>query len=60
MNWRVKMWLEDVCEAVGAVLAMLILIILAWLILLAMPDQRSAEADAVAEEIEGQQQETRK
>lgn len=60
MNWRVKMWLEDVCEAVGAVLAMLILIILAWLFLLATPDQRSAEADAVAEEIEGQQQETRK
>jgi hypothetical protein len=54
------MWLEDVCEAVGAVLAMLILIILAWLSLLATPDQRSAEADAVAEEIEGQQQETRK
>ena len=60
MNWRVKMWLEDVCEAVGAVLAMLILTILAWLFLLATPDQRSAEADAVAEEIEGQQQETRK
>lgn len=60
MNWRVKMWLEDVCEAVGAVLVMLILIILAWLFLLATPDQRSAEADAVAEEMEGQQQETRK
>lgn len=60
MNWRVKMWLEDVCEAVGAVLAMLILIILAWLFLLATPDQRSAEADAVAEEMEGLQQETRK
>ena len=60
MNIRVKIWLANFCEAVGMVLGMLILIILAWLFLLATPDQRSAEADAVAEEIEGQQQETRK
>lgn len=59
MKWRTKMWLEDICEAVGAVLAMLMMFILAWLFLLATPDQRSAEADAVAEEMEGQQ-ETRK
>lgn len=59
MNWRTKMWLEDICEAVGAVLVMLMMFILAWLFLLATPDQRSAEADAVAEEMEGQQ-ETRK
>lgn len=59
MNWRMKMWLEDICEAVGAVLVMLMMFILAWLFLLATPDQRSAEADAVAEEMEGQQ-ETRK
>lgn len=59
MDWRTKMWLEDICEAVGAVLVMLMMFILAWLFLLATPDQRSAEADAVAEEMEGQQ-ETRK
>lgn len=59
MNWRTKMWLEDICEAVGAVLVTLMMFILAWLFLLATPDQRSAEADAVAEEMEGQQ-ETRK
>ena len=59
MNWRTKMWLEDVCEAVWAVLVTLMMFILAWLFLLATPDQRSAEADAVAEEMEGQQ-ETRK
>ena len=59
MNWRTKMWLEDVCEAVGAVLVTIMMFILAWLFLLATPDQRSAEADAVAEEMEGQQ-ETRK
>ena len=59
MNWRTKMWLEDICEAVGAVLVMFMMFILAWLFLLATPDQRSAEADAVEEEMEGQQ-ETRK
>lgn len=53
------MWLEDICEVVGAVLVMFMMFILAWLFLLATPDQRSAEADAVAEEMEGQQ-ETRK
>lgn len=59
MNWRTKIWLEDICEAVGAVLVTLMMFILAWLFLLATPDHRSAEADAVAEEMEGQQ-ETRK
>ena len=59
MNWRTKMWLEDICEAVGAVLVTLMMFILAWLFLLATPDHRSAAADAVAEEMEGQQ-ETRK
>ena len=60
MNWRTKMLLEDVCEAVGAVLVTLMMILLAWLFLLATPDQRSAEADEAAELYEKQAKETSK
>lgn len=58
MTIRTKMFLEDMCEAAGAVLAWIVIILLAWLFLLATPDQRSAEADAAAEQLE-KAQETR-
>ena len=52
MDIKTKMLVEDICDAVGAVFAFLVLILAAWLFLLATPDQFSAEAEACAQEIE--------
>ena len=52
MDIKTKILLGELCEAAGAVLAVILWAILAWLFLVATPDQSSAEADLVREQMD--------
>ena len=43
---------ENIKEAIGLVFAMLLFLVLAWLFLVATPDQCSAEADLIRVQLE--------
>ena len=43
---------ENIKEAIGLVFAMLLFLVLAWLFLVATPDQCSAEADLIRAQLE--------